>query len=703
MKAPILKNLSLFFGLGLQEITPLRERIIYLKTTIFIALPFTLIFSIVNYLNNFPYLASAEMITGIFILIPALMLAGKSTAISTAEYLVLLYGLLVTKALALFGGIEGTGTLWVAAFPFIAFLLKGQKLGWYLCIVWLLVMNVDFRPEGYDDIFYKYPDGFSEQFMLSMLFYCLIAASFNLARSSFESLLVEQKESAEAESEFRTRFLANVSHEIRTPLNAIYNLVDFANESHDRQKQQQYLLKLKSSTRHLLNLLNNVLDFSKLEKNEMVIEQALFNVEDEFVHIQNMVGATCDARNIDFAIHIDPRMVQSVITDPLKMHQILSNLVSNAVKFTPDNGAVSMSCSVIAKKTKTLKAEFRVTDNGIGMTPVQQSVIFDSFKQADVSTTRQYGGTGLGLAIVKQLVELLGGDIRVESAKGQGSEFIVDMSFDIAPEKIAEYQQFSSLESAIDKHDLKGLSVLLVEDNDINQEIAVELLQQEKVDVTVAENGIQALKMLSTDMSFDVVLMDFNMPVMNGFEATTSIRRDLGLTELPIIGLSANVFPEDLQKGIDAGMNATISKPIIKEDLIAIICEYVDLSAARVDRLDTKKQEILVGGYDLSASCLADEPEMLNKVLRMFAERYQSFGKEMQAFLDNGQYDHARIEAHTIKGHFANFGLMDLHDMAYQLEQACSEQSDECHHLIENLSEKLKPFVEQVFSDIKVS
>ena len=430
MKSTYIKYLLLFFGINFHEVTPFSERVAYLKTSISIALPFTLVFSLINYLGEFYYLAAVEAVTALLFLVPALLIGNNPQRIALAEYLVLTYGLFVTMALVIFGGIASSGPLWIFAFPFIAFLLKGQKIGWYMCIFWMLVISVVMTYGNALKLFHTYPEGFHSLLFIAMFFFSLIAAAFNLARSRFEILLVEQIKRAQEENKFKSEFLANVSHEIRTPMNAIYNLVDFAIDAKDEEKKNLYLIKLKTSTKRLLALLNNILDFSKLEKKQASLDLAAINIREELTNIDNMLSASCNAKNLSLDFEVETSVPESIVADPLKIHQVLFNVIANAIKFTPEHGHISVSCNIVDTGSDNVTLLFTIKDTGIGMTEEQLKIIFDSFKQADSSTSRRFGGTGLGLAIVKQLVSLMQGKIWVESRIDEGSTFFIQLTFD---------------------------------------------------------------------------------------------------------------------------------------------------------------------------------------------------------------------------------------------------------------------------------
>ena len=729
MKASFLHYLLLFFGINFKEVTPFKERVAYLRTSIAIALPFTLLFSVINYLTGFYNLAAVEAFTAILFLLPALLIGHHKNRVSFAEYLVLVYGMLITIALVIFGGIAGTGALWIFAFPFIAFLLKGQKIGWHMCILWMIVMSssMAYSEVAINDakLFYIYPEGFKPQLVIAMFFFSLIAAAFNLARSRFEILLIDQVKNAEAENRFKSEFLANVSHEIRTPMNAIYNLVDFAIHAKDEEQKNLHLVKLKTSTKRLLTLLNNILDFSKLEKKAVGMDFMALNLQEEFTNVDNMLSASYKAKNISLDFDINDDVPESIVADPIKIHQVLINIIGNAIKFTPENGQINVNCELIKKHNAEVTLLFCVKDNGIGMSDAQIAIIFDSFKQADSSTSRRFGGTGLGLAIVKQLVELMEGKVWVESELNQGSTFYIELTFDTSSQKLMDAAVNNPLANSasgpvpvtnlnsvsnpamIESHDeyprLNGLNILLVEDDEINQYVATKILNDVGINIVIADNGQMALDILKANSDFDAILMDINMPVMNGFEATREIRKLIPYRHKPILGLSANVLPEDLEKGIEAGINCTLSKPILKNELMHSLEQYMfggkPLDKALIaEKSDTANLLFKIEGLDLLDSFLSNHPEVLGNILFMFAEKYSHFDKEAAQLLKLQDFENLRIMAHSLKSNLANFGMTKLSHLAGKLEKACSQDHDSCEILLSRLNPKIDELVKQINS-----
>lgn len=419
-------------------------------------------------------------------------------------------------------------------------------------------------------------------------------------RFQLQSELKKAKNLAENASKLKSEFLSRMSHEIRTPLNAIIGVTNFMLEEKIGPEIESNLQLIQSSSQNLLDIVNDILDYSNLETGKIKRDNIRFNLHNLIRDIVRTHRNKATSKNLEFSYFIDPNIPLNVIGDASALSQVLVNIVDNAIKFTPA-GTVNLAVESTDIVEGEIEVRFTVSDTGIGIDSQDQNAIFDLFTQIDSGTTRRYGGVGLGLTITKALVELMGGTITLESKVNKGSTFcfvirlqiadIVKPSKESKPKatqeeslttsetvtKIAEGS--NNVAAAAQPKQLSETSLLLVEDNNINQFVAKQLLEKYKIKVTIAENGQEALEKLENQL-FDLILMDIQMPIMNGFEATEHIRagkHGINSITIPIVALSADVFPETKEKAIQMGMNDFITKPIKQAELIEKIQQALNM------------------------------------------------------------------------------------------------------------------------------
>ncbi len=492
--------------------------------------------------------------------------------------------------------------------------------------------------------------------------------------------LVVAKDAALAASQSKANFLANMSHEIRTPLNAIIGLAHVALGSSTTDRSSAvYLEKIRGSGEHLLDIINDILNLSRMEAGKMELDCRAFTLEQVIDKTLDLVWEKAAAKGLDIQVDIDPRIPKNLMGDPLRLGQILINLCANAVKFT-DAGHVSVSVSLLDKRDDQVALLFEVKDTGVGIAPDKVSQLFQPFQQVDASSARRFEGTGLGLSICKHLAELMAGRIEVDTALGQGSNFRVYVHLEINRNTDAPVQSPLLVRKKTTRFEPLTCKLLVVEDNPLNQEIIESLLETMGIKPQCVDSGPAAIQAIA-QQNYDLVLMDIQLPGMDGVEATRQIRQINKAKNLPIIAVTANALPGDRERYLAAGMNDYLAKPIDPAKLYSLIKRWHKVTRTRPrSSMEVVPLTVLQsGGVDTQGALnnLMGNEELYRRLLERFARERAEFPAQLRNLLDS-DLSAALNQVHSLKSLAASLGMLRLESIAARVEaQLNAAQTDE--------------------------
>jgi CheY-like chemotaxis protein/HPt (histidine-containing phosphotransfer) domain-containing protein len=469
---------------------------------------------------------------------------------------------------------------------------------------------------------------------------------------------------AQGASKAKELFLANMSHEIRTPLNGIIGLVREMGKQELNAKLSSYVNSAKKASDHLLSIINNILDLSKIEAGELNIESRPMHIKNLIYDVYAMMQNQAEEKGITFKVDFQGNVSHTLLGDAARFRQILLNLVGNAIKFTAE-GMVGISCKVLPVGKYHQEIHIGVKDTGMGMDDMFMARMFTKFQQEDSSTSRKFGGSGLGLAITKELVELMDGQIVIKSAKGFGTE--VQLTFKFPLGAIIEDTLQQGQNPAIQSN---RISILLVEDNELNRLVAIQVLIGMQAEVTEAHNGLQAVEMLKKQ-PFDLILMDLQMPEMDGITATEIIRKQLHV-KTPIIALTANAFKSEVDRCMDIGMNDYIVKPFEERTLLDIIKR--NLPTSKIEKSTANENPVVSSSIEYNLSALKQlskgNESFVHRMLQLFVDTMPENINAINSAMEKNEKEQAKMVFHKIKPSLSHLGATTIFEEVKNLEKS---------------------------------
>ena len=480
--------------------------------------------------------------------------------------------------------------------------------------------------------------------------------------------LIEAKDLAESSLMVKEQFLANMSHEIRTPLNGIIGVIDLLEQTELAKEQGSYLKTIKASSETLLNILNDILDLSKIEAGKMELRAAPLSLKKLIKKLKALFASRAATHLINLQFHLNKNIPKVIEADEMRLIQVISNLIANSIKFTPRGGSIDIALKLMADKNDDLLIRVDVRDSGIGIKKDDLEKLFTNFTQLDTSTTKSYAGTGLGLSISKQLVEIMGGKIGVTSNLGLGSTFWFSFTAKRSYEKVVEQEEQKEIKDGVKKFTDLIPSILVVDDNLVNRDVAGEILKKSGCRVDLASNGIEAVYKAKAN-NYDIIFMDIQMPEMDGIEANKQIK-GLKLKKQPlVVAMTAYSLKEDEERFLDAGLDEYLAKPIRANQLIGKVEQLFMGFKSTNEEIETENEELqIVNKKTINQLQKYGGAEMVFNALKEFEEEADEQIKECHEAIEKEDFSTIQKHLHTLKGSAGTLGIEKIAQIALEIE-----------------------------------